>query len=352
MDSLAHFLSTPDAIKKIPHVVLIGYPTPGADGLVGAVLVYEYQTPLGGTRVFATGDGSGRRDVLASPGMRSRTAAIAARTLMERGAHIVHTAFCEEHIGCDDERDTGTGALPINTRACDGAAEQSISSELKNRKTGRINAEWTLREHEIPAYLPLLPTFDETLARIGAKTRTNLRYYRRRCERELGAYFVPHVCISLSEFLAFNRDCTYAVSVELATFRYKSLQGQPNQSLHGVRDGDGRWLSLIGVRNHSGFVEVDWQMNRANLPNLSVATVMRSYLIDYEISVGSTRLYMEGGTPHSIARSFLKQRIGELTVARDSYYVRFLERFGPWVFPPKNYVGQTLLNPNLEWKQW
>jgi len=190
------------------------------------------------------------------------------------------------------------------------------------------------------------------LARIGAKTRANLRYYRRRCDRELGAEFVPDADVSRSEFLAFNRDCTYDVSDELATFRYESLRAHQNQSLHGVRSCNGRWLSLIGVRHHNGFVEVDWQMNRADLPNLSLSTVMRSFLIEHEISVGSTRLYIEGGTPHSIARSFLKQRIGELTVVRNSYYVRLLERFAPIIFPPKNYVGQTLTDPELRWKRW
>jgi hypothetical protein len=130
------------------------------------------------------------------------------------------------------------------------------------------------------------------------------------------------------------------------------LGGLPNAGLRGIRDREGRWLSLVGLRRQNRFAEIDWQMNRADLPAHSLATVLRSYLIEHEIAQGSTRLYIEGGTPQPIIRSFAKRRIAELTVRRDSWYVRLLERFASVVFPPKNYVGQTLINPDLHWKRW
>ncbi len=348
VDSLAYFLSTPTATRKTPHLLLTGDPVYGTAHPTSAVLLFEYRTRIGGTRVFSTADGSGRRDILAPRGKRARTAALAARTLLDRGAHIVHLAFCEEH----DDSDQHPGEVKSGHTTSRGAAEQTIAAELRARVSRRMQAEWALRENNIPAYLPLLPTFDETLARIGAKTRSNLRYYRRRCEQELGATFIPDVEISLSDFLAFNRVCTYAVSDELATYRYRTLQASENQYLRGVQDCTGRWLSMIGIRRQSNFVEVDWQMNRAELRSLSLATVMRSCLIQHEISLGATRLYMEGGTPQSIANSFLQHRIGELTVVRNSAYVRLLKRFAPFVFPSKNYIGQTLASPDLHWKPW
>jgi hypothetical protein len=349
-DSLAYFLSTPEALKKTPCLLLIGDPTPGIDRLAAAVLLFEYRSAVGGTRVFATSDSTGRRNVLAPAGMRARTAAFAARTLVERGAHIVHLAFCEDHDACDRHRDSVTGVVASEDAAV--LAEQIIATELKTRTSRRIQAEWTLREHNIPAYLPLLPTLDATLARIGQKTRSNLRYYRRRCEQELGSAFDAEPNISLPEFLAFNRECTYAVRDALAAIRYQAMTANPNQAMRGIRATDGRWLSLVGTRRYNGFVELDWQMNRAGLPASSLSTVMRAYLIEHEIALGSTRLYIEGGTPQFIAGSFLRLNIGELTVIRNSRYVGLLERFRRKVFPPKNYIGQTLRNPDLHWKRW
>jgi thymidylate synthase ThyX len=76
---------------------------------------------------------------------------------------------------------------------------------------------------------------------------------------------------------------------------------------------------------------------------------MRAYLIEHEVSLGSTRLYIEGGTPQFIAGSFLRHRVGELTVTRNSRYVALLRRFGRHLFPPKNHIGQLLRDPALDW---
>jgi hypothetical protein len=342
-DSLAYFLSTPDAVKKTPHLLLIEDASAPAGGLSAAVFLFEYKTPLGGTRVFATEDGMGRRDVLAPPELRARYAAVAARTLVERGAHIVLISFCEVH------RDRACSPAELSHP---GFALQTIAAELSRDTSRRRSAQWSLLEQHLPAYLPLLPTFDETLARIGQKTRANLRYYRRRCELEHGCSFVPEATLSLAEFLAFNRECSFAVDDSVACFRYRMLTTQSHFRLCGVRDGNGRWLSLAGMRRQNGFVEIDWQMNRADLPQASLATVLRSYLLEHEIGLGSTRLYIEGGTPQPLGHSFVRQRVAELTVKRDSAYVRLLERFGKTIFPPKNYIGYTLRNAGLHWRPW
>ena len=206
-----------------------------------------------------------------------------------------------------------------------------------------------LTEGEMPLYLPLCPTFDQTLARIGQRTRSNLRYYRRRSELDLGSRFVPEVEIDRDAFLAFNRECTYAVTEELADWRYGTLRKMPNTMLRGMRDRDGRWLSLVGMRGNGRHVEVDWQMNRADLPASSLSTVMRSYLIEHEIGRGTTRLYIEGGTPQPIGRSFLKERVAELTFKRRSPYVWLLQRLASEVFPEKNRLAQILTDPAACW---
>jgi hypothetical protein len=364
VDSLAYFLSTPDAVKKTPCLLLFsdrGNPdAASSSGLMAAALLFEYRSPLGHTRVFATADGTGRRDLLAPPAMRARLAALAARTLIERGAHVVHLAFCENHSDNDFDGRTADGVPITYPGVHAGVAQQEIATEFRDRAKPRflsrllprIRAEWALAEREIPAYLPLFGTFDATLARIGRRTRINLRYYRRRAEADLGASFVPLAAPNLEDMQAFNRECMYPVPESLVEFRHQAALRQPNHCVRGVRDGSGRWLSLVGTRRRNGFVEIDWQMNRDGHSAASLAIVMRSYLIEHEIGLGSTRLYMEGGTPQPISRSFLRLRICELTVKRRSLYVRLLTRFASFVFPPKNYIGQTLTDPDLRWRPW
>ncbi len=334
-DNLAYFLSTPYSLKKIPWLLTIGDPARRSK-LIGAVLLFEYRIGLWGTRVFAGADRTGRRDLIAAPEMRAQVAAIAARTLLQQGAHIVYLTFSDAY------RDDDCPGVPA------GVAEQAISAELH---AIRHRAQWSLEEREIPSHLPMLPTFDETLARIGQRTRSNLRYYRRRAETDLGARFVTDVEITVEQFLAFNRECKYAVPDAEARLRYRTAHTHPNFSMRGVVDGAGRWLSLVGVRRHNGFIEIHWQMNREDLPHCSLATVLRSMMIDDEIAHGFTRLYIEGGTPQPIGRSFVPLRIDELLVKRNSFYVRLLERFASVVFPPKNYVGQLLKRTDLCWRR-
>ena len=351
-DTLDYLTSTPAASKKIPHVLLFDDPSSRQSAPSAAVFLFEYKTPLGGTRVFASDDGTGRRNIIALPQHRARVAALASRTLFDRGAHIVHLGFCESFRSADESRD------PISGRACSprspggSPAAEIIAAEFRRHKPCSHAADWAFSEREVASYLPLLGTFEATLAAIGRKTRTNLRYYRRRCEAEFGCYFVAEAKPTLEEFLAFNRESTYAVSDELAAYRFHTTRSIPNCFMPGLRDRNGRWLSLVGMRRHNTFVELDWQMNRADMPASSLCTVMRSYLIEHEISLGSTRLYIEGGTPQPLRHSFVHHTLSEVTVVRRSAYVRLLERFSPILFPPRNYIRHLLSDPTLLWKPW
>jgi hypothetical protein len=389
-DHLLHFLSTPDALRKTPWLLL------GCDGDASsfaaaaqtpawAALLFEYRLPLpaglAGARLYASADSTGRRNVLAPPGRRSAAAALAAHTLITHGAHIVHIAFSEtyqdspaatphdpqvqpstssvdESLTEDAHRRCGEDAVELRIasalQACDRVADRSLSRRLRGQLA------WTLHQHAIPLYLPLLDTLEATLATIGQKTRANLRYYRRRAEQELQVEFVRHAVLSKDAFLDFNRRCTYAVPDAMARHRLSALAtpldspadgvSKPGATFcAGVRDGKGAWLSLVGGRRMNGFVEIDWQMNRADLPRYSLSTVMRAFLIEDEIALGSTRFFIEGGTPHPIGHSFVQECVGELTVKRRSAYVAALERLGPKALPEKNYLAQTLRNPSLVW---
>ena len=90
-------------------------------------------------------------------------------------------------------------------------------------------------------------------------------------------------------------------------------------------------------------------MNRDALPTYSLSTVMRTYLIEHEISQGCTRLYFEGGTWQPIVHSFASERLGELSLRRRSLYAGLLSRNAGRIFPSRNYLGQTLGNREIRW---
>jgi hypothetical protein len=367
VDSLAYFLSTPDSLKKRPCLILVNRdPEKSASDLhdvlhniLGAVLIFEYVATqgFGSARVLGTTDGSGRRNVIAPPGERAYVSGLAAAELLRRGAQIVQIGFREYHrdidsiliepqsaVTSDDAKPTpyGTAEEAVTAGIFESAGASPKARWLKS-------AVWALAERDMPLYLPLLPTFNQTLARIGQKTRANLRYYRRRTEAELGCMFVPSVQIDLNTFLEFNRKSFAAVSDPVACARFKSLSVGQNSSLCGIHDRDGQWLSLVRVRRQNRFAEIDWQMNRADLPDYSLATVVRSYLIEHEISLGSTRLYIEGGTAQAIGHSFVRGKVSELTVKRSSMYVSLLQKLVTRVIPT-HYLAETLRNPGLIWK--
>ena len=350
-----YFVSTRENQRKIPHLLLVYSEFGSTDvglNLMGAVLIYEYCLAGVGMAIFSTADCSGRRNVWAAQEQRAGVAARAARALWERSAQIVQIIFSATHdsemegICCNHEgclhRASGNEQHPCGV----------IAAEMRFLKESQTAGSWALMEREIPMFLPLLATMEKTLARIGQHTRFNLRYYRRRTERDLGCEFRGNVRVSLAELQEFNLICAFPVSDELLRWRFASLgpDGFSGVVLHGICDRRGDWLSLVCGRSHNRFFELDWQMNRADAAAYSLSLVMRSCLIEHEIAQRSTRLYIEGGSVHPIMNSFAKGRVGELTLKRRSVFAWMFERLAKKVLPAKNYLAQTIHDPALEWR--
>jgi hypothetical protein len=328
MDDLKYFLSRPGALKKTPYLVLLssstGAPTEitSPDEVMGALLLYEYRVAGRGSGIFATEDTTGRRTLVAPLSMRLTVAMMASRTLLDRGAQSILISFRHPDPAVD-----------VSQAELDGA------SALR----------WASREREIVGYLPLESTLDKTLAKMGRRTRNHLRYYRRRAEAQLGCSLDPQVDISRSEFLTLNRECAYAVPDALAGWRYDSYKDLTAPLLVGIRDKDGRWLSVAGGRRHNGRTEVHWQMNRNDLPLLSLSTIMRAYLIEHEISQGTERLYFEGGTKHSMNHSFVTEKATDLIVMRRSPVALLMRKLAKRLLPPEHMLLQVLSDKELHW---
>jgi hypothetical protein len=334
MDDVGYFLSKPGTFRRVPHLLLFSRTSSldlervTANDLLGAVLVYKYMVLGCGIGTFSTNDRSGRGTLVAPAALRSTMAEMVIRRLMDGGALAVLISFRDGEAA--NERENSNKSLLFGNSA-------------DNHKRAR----WVWRERETPDYLPLQETYDGTLGKIGQRTRRNMRYYRKRAEGELGCTFVPLVRINKREFLDFNRDCMYAVSTKVAIWRYDSLKDLGAPLFMGIKDRDGRWLSLLGGRRHHAGTEILWQMNRGGLSAYSLSIVMRSYFIEHEIAHGMTKLYMEGGTAHPMRFSFNNDKVTDLVVIRRSRLALLVPKLVRLFIKPDNELALMLLDKSL-----
>jgi hypothetical protein len=333
MDYLEYFLTGTDNLKKIPYVVLVGKrrgPAVAelrAEDLKGAVLVYEYKVLGMPSRIFTTSDFNGSRGVIAPQAERTKISASVGRYLMSNGAQVVMLTYAGE----GDE---------TSSRCFDG----SIPGDEKRL--------WTTQTREVGATIVLEKTVDQTLAAMGKHTRRNLRYYRRRAEAELGCLFEGDVknMLDKAQLIELNEASTHPVSDTVLERRYSTMKELDGLFCVGVKRPDGQWISLLGGRRHHGISEIDWQMNRGGLERYSVGTMIRAYLIQHEIEIGTCRLYFEGGTPHSMRHSFVSEKAVDIVVAKRSLFVSLLRRVAHWSPPRNNFLLQTLVDPALRWE--
>jgi hypothetical protein len=333
MDDVGYFLNKPGILRRVPHLLVISK-APSldlekltADDLVGAALLYKYKVLGCGIGTYTTNDRSGRGSLVAPAAIRSTLAEMVSRMLMDGGALAVLISFRDGEA---------TNAEGVSKSRLSGVS-------AANDKTTR----WAWRERETADYLLLENTFEATLAKIGQRTRRNIRYYRKRAEAELGCKFVSAVQIDRREFLAFNRDCMYAVSTKIASWRYDSLKNIGTPLFMGIKDRDGRWLSLLGGRRHHAVTEILWQMNRDGLSVYSLSLVMRAYFMEHEISHGMTRLYMEGGTAHPMRYSFVNDKVTDLVAMRRSWPSLLVRRLAKHLVKRDNELAVMLLDQSL-----
>ena len=331
MDYLEYFLTGPDNLKKIPYLVLVGKRSNSnlaelrAEDLKGAVLVYEYKVLGMPSRVFTTSDFNGSRAVIALPAERTKISASVGRYLMAHGAQVVMLSYAGE----GNEK----------------------WSECFDGSVGDKKRLWTTQTREVGATIVLEKTPDETLAAMGKHTRRNLRYYRRKAEAELGCKFEGDVksVLNKAQLIELNAASTHPVSEVVLERRYRTMKELDGLFCVGVKTPDGQWMGLLGGRRHHGVSEIDWQMNRGGLEKYSVGTVIRAYLIEHEIEIGTGRLFFEGGTPHSMRNAFISEKAVDIVVAQRSLFVSLLRRLAHWS-PPKNFLLQTLVDPALRWE--
>jgi len=226
--------------------------------------------------------------VIAPKGERAATSVMAADALLARGAQIVLISYGQH-------RGVASAFVPV----------------MQSR------AMWVAGRRPVAMTLRLEPTVKETLARLGKSTRFNLGYYRRRLQ---AIELIGDVDDRLQEHELEELNRTSLNPIDLAEFRlqYECACKLPGGFLLGLRNREGKWLSLIGGWRQGDVTVLHWQMNAAGYEKLSLGTAMRSYFLEHEVERGAKKLIYYGGTPHSMGNSFEREEVTDLVVRRRS----------------------------------
>lgn len=304
-----YYLDKPGLWSRTPVLLILRREGSQRDEPSGAILLFEYKfagIPLG---LYTSNDRSGRRTVVAATGERLDMAVRGVEHLLRHGANVVMLSF----------RSTGMTA--------------AICEELTRESSG---TSWLFHQREVPDYLELQPGYDATLATIGKRTRTHMRYYRRRAESELGCRFDPELEMNERELIAFNWQCMYPVPQQVLTWRLRALRQFERPVLMALRGADGQLLSVLAARRFGQDSDVLWQMNRAGLEGHSLCLVMRTYFIEEEIRCGTQRLYFDGGSSNSLLHSFARGVVTEFGAMRHTPLSFLVRRIARRVIPRDN----------------
>ncbi|MFN2977131.1 GNAT family N-acetyltransferase [Terriglobus aquaticus] len=321
VEDLSYFLEKPGLMRRTPHLVLMRDTSRqrGSSTPVGALLIHEFR-PFGvPSRVFASNDRSGRGVLLGAPQQRLRFALRASDLLFRKGAKMV--------------------LLTVQS-------ESSPSMSGWGRSVPGVR--WAVRNRQQPSHLDLSDTYEGTLARLGQKTRANLRYYRRRAESELRCRFLPDLNIKAEDLADFNRDSSFPLPERVLRWRLAVQSKLRSPYLMGLQDGDGRWLSVIAGRRYGDSTEILWQLNRSGLQRHSIVTAMRSFHLEHEIARGTKRFYVEGGTNHSMQHSFESAAATDIIMIRNRLQ-EGMRGFAKRYVPPDNILADMLNDPTNEW---
>jgi hypothetical protein len=325
-EDLPYFLAKPGLLSRIPTLYLVvsrpglSLPQVQVEDLVGVAILYEYKFFGIRTGLFTSNDRSGRGSIIASETQRLDMALYISGLLIRGGGR----------------------AVLLSLQGDQKAPDVPTPAQLRLGAFGLASAKVALRARSLPAYLTLQPTYDGTLGKLGQKTRSNIRYYRRRAEAQLKCTFIPQVEISEDDLLAFNKETMFAVPDRDALWRLRTQGELTDPFLMGMKDGDGRWLSVLAGRRHKTHSEILWQMNRDGLPNHSLSTVIRAYCMEHEIARAATRLYIEGGTKQSIQNTFECEIVMDLSVVRNAMWASLLRRLSKRMVFPDNVLATML----------
>jgi hypothetical protein len=80
--------------------------------------------------------------------------------------------------------------------------------------------------------------------------------------------------------------------------------------------------------------------------------LMRSHLLEHEVERGSKRLYLVGGTSHSMKFAFGMEHFVDLVTLRRPLPAFLLRRFARPLMLEETFLVQAIADPKLKWEPW
>jgi hypothetical protein len=154
------------------------------------------------------------------------------------------------------------------------------------------------------SHLALRSSYDDFLNGLGARTRRNFRYYRRRFEANGGRYDgrMPFECFTSAAWHLRGRS---AIRAEANAIKraLRMLSAIRDPILVGVQSSSGEWLSIAGGWCERGRATLLLQMNNdQEYHRDSVSQVLRSFLIEDLIAMGIRELVFWAGSSAPLSR--------------------------------------------------
>jgi hypothetical protein len=239
-----------------------------------------------------------------------------------------------------------TGARVAWATVRQGTAKP-IAPRQEERYHQRVKASSISREYR----LQLADTFEATLSHFGPHTRRNLRYYRRRAEKELKATFHPELTVAESdEALQQLSKCSFQpFPVSLAEWRKMDglLRTQPGYFAMGLR-ANGEWISyLVGMRERN-LTYVFIQMNHNGFARHSLSTVLRSYFFEHEIGRGQREINFVNGTCALFQRCCEEDTCVTVSAHRGITAFVIFHWIAPWHSAPDHALNMQRWTANTE----
>ena len=181
----------------------------------------------------------------------------------------------------------------------DGFNLQAVSRSASSMDRDTVSIQVANHSH-----LELPSSYDDFLNGLGARTRRNFRYYRRRFESTGGCYDGR---MTFERFSSSAWHLTGKSAIQADTNQIKRalrmLSAINEPFLVGLQTSTGEWLSIAGGWCERGQATLLFQMNNDHeYQRDSVSQVLRAYLIEDLITRGIRDLVFWAGTSAPLAR--------------------------------------------------
>ena len=151
---------------------------------------------------------------------------------------------------------------------------------------------------EIQHKLPLEPTYEGLLARLGPRTRRSLASKRQQLEKTTQVQLIPALDadLCLEVMLALETKSMPQRMTQFYRARHRLLRLNSDFFSMGLRLPDGAWLSMLSGWRRHGVTYVDLQMNDMHYKRESLSAVMRAFMLEHEIGLKQESINFVGGS--------------------------------------------------------